>query len=143
MTGDGVGNLAPVALFTTMLARHVDGVTDAFRHGGGVPYDAFVPEIHDVMEALWGPMYRDLLVSAIVPLAPGLAERLAVGARVADVACGTGDALLAVAASYPASTFVGYDLDADAIARAARQGHGLRTHQRQVRAMRRRRVGRR
>ena len=118
LTGDGVENLAPVALLTTILARHVDGVTDAFRRGGGVPYDAFVPEIHDVMEALWGPMYRDLLVPAIVPLAPGLAERLAAGARVADVACGTGDALLALAASYPASTFVGYDLDADAIARA-------------------------
>ena len=118
LTGDGVENLAPVALLTTMLARHVDGVTDAFRRGGGVPYEAFVPEIHHVMEALWGPMHRNLLVPAIVPLAPGLAERLTAGARVADVACGTGDALLALAASYPESTFVGYDLDTDAIARA-------------------------
>ena len=118
LTGNGVGNLAPMALLTTILARHVDGVTRAFRHGGGVPYGAFVPEIHDVMEALWGPMYRDLLVPAIVPLAPGLPERLTAGARVADVACGTGDALLALAVSYPKSTFVGYDLDADAIVRA-------------------------
>ena len=70
------------------------------------------------MEALWGPTYRDLLVSAIVRLAPGLAELLAAGARAADVACGTGDALLALAASYPASRFVGYDLDTDAITRA-------------------------
>ena len=118
LTGDRVENLAPVALLTTMLARHVDGVAVAFRRGGGVPYDAFVPEVHDVMEQLWGPIYRDLLVSAIVPLAPGLPERLAAGATVADVACGTGDALLALAASYPASTFVGYDLDIDAIDRA-------------------------
>ena len=34
------------------------------------------------------------------------------------MACGTGDALLALAVGYPASTFVGYDLDTDAIARA-------------------------
>ncbi len=119
LTGDRVENLAPVALLTTILARHVDGVTEAFRRGGGVPYDEFAPEIHDVMEALWGPTYRDLLVPAIVPLAPGLAERLTAGARVADVACGTGSALVALAASYPASRFVGYDLDADAIARAS------------------------
>ena len=121
LTGNRVENLAPVARFTTILAGHVDGVTDAFRRGGGVPYHAFVPEIHDVMEALWGPMHRDLLVPAIVPLAPGLTERLAAGARVADVACGTGDALLTLATSYPASTFVGYDLDANAIVRACRK----------------------
>ncbi len=121
LTRNRVENLAPVARFSTMLAGHVDGVTDAFRRGGGVPYDAFVPEIHDVMEALWGPMHRDLLVSAIVPLAPGLAELLAAGARVADVACGMGDALLTLAASYPASTFVGYDLDANAIVHACRK----------------------
>ena len=110
LTGDGVENLAPVALLTTILARHVDGVTDAFRHGGGVPYDAFVPEIHDVMEALWGPMYRDLLVPAIVPLAPGLPERLAAGARVADVACGPA-MHSSPSPQLSESTFVGYDLD--------------------------------
>lgn len=118
LTGDGVENLAPVAGVTTLLAGHVAEVAEAFRHGGGVPYSAFVPEVHDVMDALWGPVYRDLLVPEIVPLAPGLPERLTGGVRVADVACGTGNAVLALAAAYPASTFVGYDLDADAIARA-------------------------
>lgn len=118
LTGDRVENLAPVARFTTMLARNVAEVAEAFRHGGGVPYGAFVPEVHDVMDALWGPVYRDLLVPEIVPLAPGLPERLTRGARVADVACGTGKALLALAEEYPASTFVGYDLDAGATARA-------------------------
>jgi hypothetical protein len=71
LTGERVENLAPVALLTTMLAHHVDGVADAFRRGGGVPYSDFAPRIHDVMDALWSPMYRDLLVPAIVPLAQG------------------------------------------------------------------------
>lgn len=37
LTGDRVENLAPVARLTTMLARHVAEVAEAFRRGGGVP----------------------------------------------------------------------------------------------------------
>jgi SAM-dependent methyltransferase len=118
LTGDGVDNLAPLASLSVVLARHVPAVADAFRTGGGVPYTAYLPELHDVMEALWGPVYDTLLVEQTVPLAPGLASRLAAGARVADVACGTGRALLRLARAYPASTFVGFDLDGTAIARA-------------------------
>ncbi len=47
----------------------------------------------------------------------GLTERLTAGARVADVACGTGHALVLLARAFPASTF-GYDFEEDAIARA-------------------------
>ena len=121
LTGDGPENMSGVALLTTILAKHVAAVTDAFRDGGGVPYEAYAPEIHEALDVLWGPMYEQLLVPAYLPLVPGLTEQLASGARVADVACGTGNALLALGAAFPASTFVGYDLDATAIdlARAA------------------------
>lgn len=118
LTGSGVENLAPLAFLTTTLGRHTSAVAAAFRDGEGVPYRAYLPELHDVMDALWGPIYHHLLVDAIVPLAPGLPERLAAGARLADVACGTGQALAVLAAAYPASTFVGYDLDNLALHRA-------------------------
>src|SRR5205823_12845060 len=39
-------------------------------------------------------------------------------ARAADVACGTGHALVVLARAFPASTFTGYDVDEGAIARA-------------------------
>ena len=45
-------------------------------------------------------------------------ERLQEGIRVADVGCGTGHALVRMAQAYPASTFVGYDIADDALARA-------------------------
>ena len=128
LTGSGVENLAPVALFTTMLGKHVPGVTAAFRDGGGVPYSDYLPEIHEVMDALWQPMYSRLLVPAIVPLAPGLAERLAAGARVADVACGSGNGLLVLAGEFPASTFVGYDIDGEALARGRAQAAARGLH---------------
>ena len=118
LTGDRPQNLSGLALLTTILADHVPGVTDAFRHGGGVPYDCFAPEIHDALDALWGPIYSQLLVPDYLPLVPGLARRLSTGARVADVACGTGRALLALASAFPASTFAGYDLDGAALDRA-------------------------
>ena len=118
LTGSGVDNMTPVAYLTTVLGRQVPAVTDAFRTGKGVPYAQFLPELHDVMDVLWGPMYDELLVAAILPLAPGLIERLRAGAHAADVACGTGNGLLVLADAFPASTFVGYDHDDAAIARA-------------------------
>lgn len=118
LTGQGVDNLAPLAFFTVVLAKHVPAVSEAFRSGGGVAYSDYLPELHDVMEALWGPIYDTLLVDQIVPLAPGLTQKLAAGARAADIACGTGRALIALATAYPASTFTGYDLDDTAIDRA-------------------------
>jgi SAM-dependent methyltransferase len=118
LTGPGSANLAPISRLDTHLAKHVDAVARAFREGGGVPYEEFRPEFTDVMDGLGRGTFDELLLSEYLPLVPGLAERLAAGARVADVGCGTGHAIVLLAAAYPASTFVGYDLAADAVARA-------------------------
>ena len=52
---------------------------------------------------------------------PGLTDRLVAGARVLDLGCGTGHAVNLMAQAYPCSTFVGYDIAADAIDRAERE----------------------
>ena len=44
---------------------------------------------------------------AIMPLAPGLVEKLEAGTRVADVACGAGNGTVVMARRFPISTFVG------------------------------------
>src|SRR5207249_944229 len=121
---DGATNLAPMALLNTHLGKHVHQVARAFREGGGVPYAEFRPEFTDVMDAIGRGVYDGLLIDAYVPLVPGLAEQLATGCRVADVACGTGHALVLLARAFPASTFVGYDLDEGAIARARAEANG-------------------
>jgi Rv2258c-like winged HTH domain len=54
LTGPGTLNLAPISQVTTLLARQVDGVTRAFREGGGVPSEAFRPEFTRVMDGLSG-----------------------------------------------------------------------------------------
>ena len=117
----GAADLAPVGALVTELGRHVTAVTEAFRSGGGVPWEAYKPEIHDLMDILWGPLYEETLIDKILPLAPGVLERLRRGASVADVACGTGSVVLILAEAFPQSTFVGYDLDADGLARGRAQ----------------------
>jgi SAM-dependent methyltransferase len=118
LAGEGPMNLAPLSQLSTHLGRYVGPVASAFREGGGVPYSAFRPEFTDVMDGLSRPFYDGLLVDAVLPLAPGLVERLAAGARAADVGCGSGHGLVVLAEAFPASTFQGYDLDDEAIARA-------------------------
>ncbi|MDP8977641.1 MAG: class I SAM-dependent methyltransferase [Actinomycetota bacterium] len=121
LTGGGTNNLAPFALLNTHLAKHVGGVTGAFREGGGVPYHEYRPEFTDVMDGLNRGGFDEALVSEWLELVPGVRERLAGGARVADVGCGTGHALVVMATAFPQSTFVGYDTAEDAIMRARRE----------------------
>ncbi len=124
MLTDGPMNLAPMAALSTHLGKHVHQVARAFREGGGVPYSEFRPEFTDVMDAISRVYFDGALVDLYLPLIPGLRERLEAGIRVADVACGTGHALVLLGRAFPASTFVGYDIDDGAIGRARAEASG-------------------
>jgi SAM-dependent methyltransferase len=117
LAGDSATNMAPRAGMVTHLGKHQAELERAFRVGGGVPYSAFRPEFTSLMDQLNRRSLDELLVSAWLPLVPGLTERLTEGARVADVGCGTGHALVVLASAFPNSTFLGYDLAEDAIER--------------------------
>ena len=127
LTGRGGANLAPQSQITTLLATFVPRVADAFRTGGGVPYAAYRPEFTDVMDGLSRGVLDDSLVPTILPLAGDLPARLAKGIRVVDIGCGTGHSTNLLAQHHPSSTFVGYDIAADALeqARAEAAAWGL------------------
>jgi SAM-dependent methyltransferase len=118
LAGDGSANLAPLSVITGHLATHLDGVIHAFREGGGVPYEAFRPRFTEVMDNLSRGFLDGQLLAGVLPLTGDLPDRLTEGIRVADIGCGTGHAINLLAAEYPASSFVGYDIGADAIAQA-------------------------
>jgi SAM-dependent methyltransferase len=125
LTGDSAENLAPLAQINTHLAKHLHQVAIAFRDGGGVPYSEFRPEFTAVMDATSRAAYDELLVDHWLPLVPDVTTRLEQGARVADIGCGTGHAVVVLAAAFPASDFVGIDLAEDAIAEAVAEAHQL------------------
>ena len=127
LAGEHAANLAPLSRIPTLLAHHVDEVADAARHGGGVPYERFRPDFTEVMDGLSREVFDQHLIDAIVPLAPELQAGLERGIRVADIGCGTGHSTVVLAAAFPASTFVGYDLADDAleVGRAEARAAGL------------------
>jgi 2-polyprenyl-3-methyl-5-hydroxy-6-metoxy-1,4-benzoquinol methylase len=120
-------NMAVFAQYIGLLGGVEDDIVECFKKGGGVPYERY-PRFHAVMAEDSGQSVLSSLESHVLPLVPGLTERLATGVRVLDVGCGRGRILNRLAELFPASAFLGMDLSADAIehARAEALRTGLR-----------------
>ena len=98
----------------------VDLVADAFRTGGGVPYEAYGAESVDGQGFTNRPLFLTILPGEWLPAIPEVHRRLAAEppARVADVGCGTGWSSIAMAAAYPLVTVEGFDPDDVSVERA-------------------------
>jgi 2-polyprenyl-3-methyl-5-hydroxy-6-metoxy-1,4-benzoquinol methylase len=117
-------NMAAFAQYISGLGSIEDDVLACFKAGGGVPYDRF-PRFHEVMAEDSGQSVLSSLESHILPLVPGLTERLGDGIRVLDLGCGRGRILHRLATLFPNSRFTGIDLSEDAIAYARAHAEGL------------------
>jgi 2-polyprenyl-3-methyl-5-hydroxy-6-metoxy-1,4-benzoquinol methylase len=107
-------NLAVFAQYIGLLGSVEDDIVECFKRGGGVPYAQY-PRFHAVMAEDSGQSVLSSLESHILPLVPGLSDRLTTGIRVLDVGCGRGRILHRLAELYPHSQFTGMDLSLDAI----------------------------
>jgi SAM-dependent methyltransferase len=96
----------------------LDDLADAFRTGIGMPYDRLGPSGAHRTERMLGPWARVALVPVIIPALDGVRDALERGIDVADVGCGAGVALAALARAFPASRFHGYELSEHALTRA-------------------------
>ncbi len=118
----GLRNIGPMTQFIPLLGDVEDGIVECFRHGGGLPYDAY-PKFQEVMQERSDGRFHALLLSAVLPLVEGLSERLSGGIDVADIGCGNGTAPCIMAQAFPQSRFTGYDFLEEAMATArARAG---------------------
>lgn len=122
LTRGADANMAVVAQFFSVLGSVEDDIVACFRDGGGVPYERF-GRFHEVMAEESGQTVLPALESAILPLVPGLTERLEAGIRVLDLGCGRGRAMLQLAEAFPRSTFHGADLSREAVGWAGGQAH--------------------
>jgi SAM-dependent methyltransferase len=107
-------NLAATMQWGAVLAGVEDRIVDCFRHGGGVHYHDF-PRFHEVMAEESAQTVVAALLERVLPLAPGLADRLAQGIDVLDVGCGRGRALMHLAHAFPRSRFRGYEFSVEAV----------------------------
>jgi 2-polyprenyl-3-methyl-5-hydroxy-6-metoxy-1,4-benzoquinol methylase len=96
----------------------VERLPEAFRTGIGLSWDERGEESAPATELMFRNWYRLVLVPVALPALAGVVPRLEAGARVADVGCGTGIALLEMARAFPRSEFHGYDISEHAIERA-------------------------
>ena len=110
----GADNMAVFAQYIAELGSVETDIVRCFREGGGVPYARF-PRFHEVMAEDSGQSVLSSLDTHILPLVPGLVDRLKRGIRVLDIGCGRGRVLRQLAVEFPKSTFTGFDLSAEAI----------------------------
>ncbi len=122
----GPHNIATPMMFIALLGKVENQIIDCFRQGGGVPYSAFT-EFQGLMAANSAQVHDTGLIQGILPLVPGLVERLEAGIDVADVGCGQGHAINLLARAFPNSRFTGFDFSEEGVGagRSEAQAWGL------------------
>lgn len=113
-------NMATFAQYVAVLGSVEDAIIECFKQGGGVPYGNF-GRFHEVMAEESGQSVMSALESHILPLMPGLIDRLSSGIRMLDVGCGRARIIHKLAGLFPNSRFVGMDLSEEAIAYGLKQ----------------------
>jgi ubiquinone/menaquinone biosynthesis C-methylase UbiE len=118
LTGDSAQNAAPMSRMINHFGTHLPKLAACFREGGGIPYSAYRPVFTQCMDDVWRRVFDQMLVPGFIGAVAGLLDQLREGIRVLDIGCGTGHAMNVLAREFPKSTFLGYDIAEDAIARA-------------------------
>ncbi len=93
---------------------------DAFRSGKGVAWSEHDGRLACGVAAFYRNGYRANLVPHWLPALNGVVPALEAGITVADVGCGYGHSTLLMAATFPNSTFYGFDTHADSVTEARR-----------------------
>jgi 2-polyprenyl-3-methyl-5-hydroxy-6-metoxy-1,4-benzoquinol methylase len=93
-------------------------VQASFKTGKGVAWDDQAGCMFCAVARLFRPGYVNALVQEWLPALNGVADKLKVGAKVADVGCGHGLSTILMAQAFPKSRFTGYDFHPASIAAA-------------------------
>jgi SAM-dependent methyltransferase len=104
--------------FAPALIRPLDRILEAFRRGGGAPQSAYDDDLWEGMERSSASWNAHVLVQRALPEMPEVRAKLEHGALLADIGCGRGGALIALAQAFPGARFVGYDLYPPTVASA-------------------------
>ncbi|MFQ5552862.1 MAG: methyltransferase domain-containing protein [Thermoplasmata archaeon] len=117
----------PFVQFVPPLAGALLDVIEAFRTGGGVPYERYGSEFVEAQGGQSRTLFLSDLASHWLGAMPDVRDRLLAGGRALDVGCGTGWAAIGLALGFPKATVDALDPDPASI-RQARQNakaHGV------------------
>ena len=87
----------------------VPKLVTAYKGDGGLSWGDHHPCLFHGTEWFFRTGYRAMLATTWIPALEGVEAKLQAGARVADVGCGHGASVVAMAVAYPNSTFHGFD----------------------------------
>ena len=109
---DSLNYLTPFVRLITAGGMQMPALLDAYRTGGGVPWEQFGPDMRTGQAEMNRPWFLKALGSEWFPAVPELDERMRQpDARVADIGCGEGWSSIAIAQAYPNLTVDGFDID--------------------------------
>jgi SAM-dependent methyltransferase len=100
--------------------RPIELVVEAFRTGGGVPYELYGETFLEGQAAFNRPAFTELLGSEWIPAMPDVHQRLNTksNALIADIGMGFAWSSIALAKAFPNATVDGFDSDAASVERA-------------------------
>jgi 2-polyprenyl-3-methyl-5-hydroxy-6-metoxy-1,4-benzoquinol methylase len=106
-----------VQLLTEFATEDFRRCLEGFRSGGTVPFQGRSNTFARlVVEATAG--LNVVIVRKVLPVLPGLVDRLNRGGMILDVGCGSGGLLIQLARAFPKSRFFGIDIDPTGLAAA-------------------------
>ncbi len=112
-----VGGFVQMVVPTVSVAPKV---AEAFKNGGGVTQDEYLPDMYEAIERGTAPWYKHQLVPTWIPALDGVQRKLEEGGSACDVGCGGGLAAITIAKAFPRTRVSGYDIHAGSIERARR-----------------------
>jgi SAM-dependent methyltransferase len=117
LDGDSLAFIGPIAPLVVGSLAQAPAVVEAFRTGGGVPWEDYGADPREGQSDMNRPQFLNLIGSEWLPAMPDVHARLEADppARVADIACGGGWSSIAIARAYPKARVDGFDLDAPSI----------------------------
>jgi ubiquinone/menaquinone biosynthesis C-methylase UbiE len=110
----GADNFAVFMQYFSLFGEVEDDILTCFSNGGGVPYSKF-RRFHQIMAEDSGQSVLSSLESHILPLVPGIRQKLEQGIRMLDIGCGAGRIVNRLSSLFPNSWFTGMDLSPEAI----------------------------
>ena len=118
---ESLNHLTPVATLAMGVLGPIEALLEAYRTGGGVPYEAYGADTREGIAAINRPMFVNQLAGWLASI-PEVDARLREQppARVADLACGTAWSSVAIARAYPGVIVDAIDADTESIEDARR-----------------------